>query len=141
MAPTKDEIKLWLDKTGRSREWLGAQCGGKSIHTVNNWLSTSVSVPSGALTIISRLMEDDAKLAASTRDKAPSQNLVLSISEEQFRRWEMAARAKNMSVIDYSIQALEQAAQSELESGQKDLDVAAQKKISGLSKIAASRKK
>ena len=137
MSPTKSEIKLWLKKRGHTREWLADQCGGVSKNTVNNWLSTSIDISSGNLTIIRRLMEDDEKASIDSQD-TPSHNLVLKISEEQFRRWENAARKKNLSILDYSINALEEAAQAELASGAEDLEAASDKKKSGLRKIAES---
>lgn len=106
MSPTKGEIKAWLKEFGHTREWLGQQCGNLTLKAVNNWLSTDRPIPSGALTLISRLMEDDeaADLQRKQLNLPANQIFSLEVSLEDFRRYSRAALAAGLTLEDWAIE-------------------------------------
>lgn len=83
--PTKDEIKAWLKAYNHTREWLGQQCGGIKLNTVNNWLSTQANIPDGTLALIRRLMEDDQHEEAERLRKTNPTNQLFSVEVDRFR--------------------------------------------------------
>ena len=112
MHPTKVEIKAWLKNAGHSREWLGEQCGGMSKNTVNNWLSTSINIPDGTLSLIARLMAEDVERA---KDKAdPLHHLILTVKLDEFRCWERAALRQSMTTTDYCVEAIREAYKADM---------------------------
>lgn len=112
MNPSKDKIKGWLKREGHSREWLGNQCGGMSKNTVNNWLSTSINIPEGTLSLIARLMADDAE---RHKDKAdPQHHLILTVPLDEFRTWEQAALLQGVTTTDYCVTAIREAYQQDM---------------------------
>lgn len=116
MDITKDDIKAWLKRFGRSREWLGEQCGGLSLKAVNNWLSTDRQVPPSALQVIRRLMADD-ELAEKQRqqDSEPQSHIVLKVDVAEFNAWEDIAIRKDppQTVTGYCLAAIRAAFQAE----------------------------
>lgn len=113
MEPTKDTIKAWLKKFGRSREWLGQQCG-KTKNTVNNWLSTNIEIPDSTLHLIARLMADDERAEAErvkSESTAPLSHLVIQVAVEEFNAWEQIAIHQNppRTVTDWALQAIRRA--------------------------------
>lgn len=84
MTPTKEDIKKWLKDIGKSREWLAKQCSTEK-GTVNNWLSPSGPFPAAAVLKIQQLM---ASVPVPRRD---FNRLVLEVSEERMKLYEMAA--------------------------------------------------
>lgn len=54
---SKQDIKDWLAKIGKDREWLAALCGVK-FDTINKWFSVSREFPAYALLIIGQKMKD-----------------------------------------------------------------------------------
>lgn len=113
MNPTKDEIKMWLKKSGHSREWLGQQCG-KTKNTVNNWLSTNIEIPDGTLALISRLMADDAASEIQRAQlKLPANQIFsLEVSLDDFRSYSRAALAAGLTLEEWAIDECNRAAQS-----------------------------
>lgn len=61
---SKTEIKEWLKKIGRNRQWLADQLG-VSKYAINNYLSTSIDIPSRAAGMISKLMQKEDQDSAS----------------------------------------------------------------------------
>lgn len=76
----KDSVKQWMDREGRTREWLAKQCN-VSAKTVSNWLTTDRSIPSKAVLIIERLMSETP---SGGTENVPGQNLVLSFNRQDF---------------------------------------------------------
>lgn len=114
MKPTKEKIKSWLKRFGHSREWLGEQCGGVSKNTVNNWLSTSISIPDSSLYLIGRLMEDDERAEAErlkSDSSVPQSHLVIQVDVEEFNAWERIAiqQTPPQTVTDWALQAIKDA--------------------------------
>lgn len=111
VTPTKKEIKSWLKKRGHTREWLGKQCGNTKKNTVNNWLSTSIAIPSAQLEIIRRLMAEDASRCETQAD--PQSHLVIRVGVDEFQRWEEAALIKDLTTTEYCIMAIREAYQND----------------------------
>ena len=112
MNPTKDKIKKWLKKEGHSREWLGKQCGGMSKNTVNNWLSTSISIPEATLSLIGRLIAEDEE---RHKDKAdPEHHLILTVPLVEFRSWEQAALLDGKTTTDYCVKSIRDAYKADM---------------------------
>ena len=109
---TKTEIKHWLRSAKLSRTWLADQCGVKK-NTVNNWLSTKISIPERALIQIERLMARTEKELADSLEPT-HQNLVLEVDVPTFERWSRAALKKGEIVTDYCHNAIEDAAHRDL---------------------------
>jgi len=108
MQPSKDEIKAWLKRFGRSREWLAEQCD-KSKNTVNNWLSTNIEIPAATLHLISRLMEDDQRAETERVDAAAPKlsHVVLRITTDELNEWSRAFKASNASTLeDWALEAI-----------------------------------
>lgn len=55
---TPQEIKDWMKRTGKTRQWL-AEMTLSSHHTVNGWLSAGKTIPAAKLEMIERLMGED----------------------------------------------------------------------------------
>lgn len=111
MEPSKEQIKTWMKRFSRSREWLAAQCG-KSKNTVNNWLSTNIEIPTDVLRLISHLI--DADEAAETERKNqegadPLQNLLVEVDVEEFKAWSRAALGKHQIVHEWALDAIRRA--------------------------------
>jgi hypothetical protein len=112
MTPTKDEIKAWLKRFGHSREWLGNACGGVSKSTVNNWLSTSISIPESSLHLIARLIADDESAEKQRQQSSQLQShLVIKVDVDEFNAWENIAIRKNpaQTVTEYCLAAIRSA--------------------------------
>lgn len=123
MSPTKSEIKTWLKRTGRNREWLGEQCGAKK-STVNNWLSTEIEVPAKALLIIEGLMRADAENAPAP---APVEqiDMPIRVSVQQFDAYTAAfKRSEQETLRGWMINRLDTAAADELGETSSHLKVA-----------------
>lgn len=106
--PDKDAVKSWLRSSGLDRAWLAARCGvGK--RTVDNWLSSPRAIPPKARLIISGLMRAPLPFPAAD---GPSQNLVLEVDGATFERWSRAALDRGMTLKEWAIDALSQAARS-----------------------------
>ncbi|MDB6080484.1 MAG: peptidase and domain protein [Akkermansiaceae bacterium] len=102
---SKDEIKAWLAANGRDRAWLAERCG-VSKSTVNNWLSTSISIPLKKLQMIDRLTVqlqsekiDERRAAGLLPEDA--NRFMLQFSEEDFARINDAANKRGMRIKDY----------------------------------------
>ncbi|GAA5117017.1 hypothetical protein JIN84_18050 [Luteolibacter yonseiensis] len=117
MHPTKEEIKEWLKRESHSREWLGEQCGGTKRRTVDNWLSSPQEIPDGMLTLIARLMADDAA-AAAARDKSESTDLErfsVELTTEEFDHINSAASSRQLLVRQWALEVLKEAARRDME--------------------------
>ena len=107
----KKEIKAWLRASGRDREWLGGQLGVAK-KTVDNWLSSPKEIPTGKLTLIQRLMQDDAA-AEARRSLAllpQSQIFSLEVDLPTYRAYSAAALADQRTLEQWAIHELNQAA-------------------------------
>lgn len=70
----KDNVKKWLAREGKTREWLAEQCD-VSVRTVNNWLGSERPIPAKAVLVIERLMNFQ-----QTPHPSAENNIVLSFS-------------------------------------------------------------
>lgn len=116
MSPTKKEVKDWLKRSGRNREWLGQQCGGVTERAVNNWLSTDRPIPAASLEIIRRLMEDDARAEAARKaTETPSlSHVTLRITTDELNEWSKAFKSSNAETLeDWALQMIREAYRSE----------------------------
>lgn len=111
MEPSKDEIKNWLSRHNRDRQWLADKLG-KKLGTVNNWLSTSISIPDGTLALIRRLIQDDTAAEAQRQRQLDPVNQVFSLEVDlpRFRRYSAAALAKQQTLENWAIQSLDELA-------------------------------
>ena len=103
----KDNIKAWLKRTGRSRDWLGQQLG-VSKKTVDNWLSVQ-EIPDGKLRLIERLMADDVAEDARQKQLSEPTNQVFSVEVDlmRFRRYNAAATAEGLLLEEWTIKTLD----------------------------------
>lgn len=108
MTPTKEDVKNWLKAIGKDRDWLAGECGTEK-GTVNNWLSPSGPFPANAILKIQTLMFQ----YGTARPAAPpiqTNRLVLEISEEQMRRYEVAASEKGVPLRRWLTELADEAA-------------------------------
>ena len=117
MTPTKDEIKAWLKRFGRSRDWLGQKCGNIEKRTVDNWLSSPKNIPDTALYIIARLMADDEAAEKQRQQSSePQSHLVIKVDVDEFNAWENIAVRKTpaQTVTEYCLAAIRSAFDEEM---------------------------
>lgn len=105
--PDKDDIKSWLRKHEIDRFWLAERCGVTK-RTVDNWLSTPRTIPPKARLIISGLIHT----LQPVPEEVVLQNLVLEIDVDTFDRWSLTALECGMTVKEWAIDVLDQAARS-----------------------------
>lgn len=110
MEITKDSVKEWLSAHRRQRSWLAEKCGA-STKTINNWLSTDRGIPSKAVMIIQKLMEEDA-LADQAK---PPHNLVLEFDDDEYEPIEKAALNAQRTVRDWAKRTLNDIASESVE--------------------------
>lgn len=108
----KERIKQWLRAQLRSRSWLAEQCGVKK-RTVDNWLSSPQAIPAKALRIIERLMSSDADKPDASG--VPDNLLILSVNQERFTAYNRASLAEGMTIADWALHALDEAAAEDAE--------------------------
>lgn len=111
MEVTQKSVKQWLKKTDRTRPWLAEQCEVE-LFTVNNWLSTSRGIPKRAESLIDRLMSEDARKEAEAQ--APTQNLVLEFTVQEFDAISEAALSDGLKPKDWSEKQLLLLAQQDM---------------------------
>lgn len=109
----KDQIKAWLKAKNHTREWLGEQIGVKP-KTVDNWLSSPREIPSGKLTIIERLMQEDEAAEAQRRLQLLPTNQIFSLEVDlpRFRAYSAAALANDQTLEQWAIAELNAAAEA-----------------------------
>lgn len=112
VEPSKDQIKAWLKKFGRDREWLAKQTFIRSKRTVDNWLSSPKEIPEDKLGIIARLMSDDEAEEARRRQQLDPVAQVFSIEVDlpTFRAYGQAAKAHHLTIEEWAIAELNAAA-------------------------------
>ena len=112
MTITKDNIKTWLKKSGRDRDWLGEELG-VSKRTVDNWLSIQ-DIPDGKLRLIERLMADDQAEEARRKQLSEPTNQIFSleVSLPRFRRYSTAAATARQTLEHWAIQSLDEMAET-----------------------------
>jgi len=115
----KEEIKSWLKSENHEREWLAEQLGVNK-RTVDNWLSSPKEIPSGKLTRIKRLMEDDATAAAkrSLQLLPQAQFFSLEVDLPRFRAYSAAALAAGKTLEQWCIDSLNELAAEYHRTGQ-----------------------
>ena len=111
MQDEKDQVKSWLKATQRDREWLGWELGVTK-RAVDNWLSTSNPIPAAKLSLIKRLMADDDAAAARRKQQLDpiAQVFSLEVDLPTFRAYSAAAKAAHLTLEEWSIDELNQAA-------------------------------
>lgn len=109
----KEEIKAWLKRTNREREWLGEQVGVAK-RTVDNWLSSPKEIPTGKLNLIQRLMQEDQAREAARRLALLPQSQIFSLEVDlpTFRAYSAAAKADGKTLEEWSIDELNAAAEA-----------------------------
>lgn len=107
----KEQIKTWLRRTNRTRDWLGEQTSSKK-QTVNNWLSTRQKIPDGKLLLIQRLMADDEEVESVERRKLFPTNQIFSLEVDlpTYRAYSEAAKEARQTLEEWSITELNEAA-------------------------------
>lgn len=105
----KERIKQWLKAERQTRQWLAEHCG-VSKKTVDNWLSSPKPVPPKALLIIERLMAKSVEREAGAG--LPDHILVLRVDEEDFDRFNRASLDEGLTMRDWAVQALIEAAEA-----------------------------
>lgn len=115
----KEEIKSWLKSENHEREWLAEQLGVNK-RTVDNWLSSPKEIPSGKLTRIKRLMEDDAAAAEkrSLQLRPQAQFFSLEVNLPRFRAYSAAALAAGKTLEQWCIDSLNELAAEYHRTGQ-----------------------
>lgn len=103
MDLTKEDIKRWVDVPSRGREWLAAKCStpdnATAVGTVNNWLTTKkVKIPSRALLIIQKLMEETA--AQERAQEGLPERISIEASREEFTAWDRASRKDDAESLE-----------------------------------------
>lgn len=113
MDTSKEGIKAWLASyPDRDRNWLAEKCG-VSKNTVNNWLSTSIELPSKTILIIENLMRADAE--AQPGEPVKLVNLPVECSPAQFDLYTRAFRRSEQEHFrDWITTRLDAAADEEL---------------------------
>lgn len=106
-----DDIKAWLKRTNRDREWLGSQLGVTK-RTVDNWLSAGQSIPEAKAALIQRLMDDDAAQEAKRRQQIAPINQLFSVEVDlpRFRRYSAAALARQQTLEQWAVTSLDEMA-------------------------------
>ena len=106
-----DEIKDWLKRHQRSREWLGQQTDTHK-RTVDNWLSAGQPIPDSKLSLIKRLISDDDAQETTRRQKLLPQSQIFSLEVDlpTFRSYSAAALADGKTLEKWSIDELNAAA-------------------------------
>lgn len=94
MTLTKEDVKNWLKSIGKDRDWLAGECGTEK-GTVNNWLSPSGPFPANAILKIHSLMSRYQTVHPENAN-TELHRLVLEITEERMRGYELAASAQGM---------------------------------------------
>lgn len=117
---TPEEIKAWLKRIGKSREWLGEKCG-VSKRSVDNWLSTGTPIPYAKWQTIERLMHESGDLPAppppppaGTLDFSGVQIVAFPVTAQEMAEIEQAAELSGMTpqefcrkaVVDYTAEVL-----------------------------------
>jgi len=92
------EIISWLKAIQEDRFWLAESCGVQK-RTVDNWLSSSRSIPRKAQLIIKALMV--SKPGSTVAIAGVSQNLVLHFSEKEFESICDIARVLEVSPVQW----------------------------------------
>jgi hypothetical protein len=108
-----DEIKAWLKQTNRDRTWLGEQTGVTK-RSVDNWLSAGQPIPEAKQFLIRRLMADDEAAEQRQAQQRLPQNQIFSleVTLAQHRRYAEAARKRQKTVEQWSIEELDAAAEA-----------------------------
>lgn len=104
---TRDEIKAWLKRTGRTRQDLAAAVG-LSKGTVNNWLSGADPIPAPKQQLIERLMKESDPGAASAPATPSTEELTaiaLMMTREQRAYLTAAARRCGQTLEEFILTA------------------------------------
>lgn len=112
----KEQIKQWLKKNNRTREWLGSQVG-VSKKAVDNWLSSPKAIPLGKLNLIQRLIQDDEVAEAARRQQFTPTAQVFSVEVDlpTFRAYSSAALAAGLTLEQWTIDELNAAAEAAMQ--------------------------
>jgi hypothetical protein len=110
---SKEEIKTWLKRYNRERQWLADQIGINK-RTVDNWLSSPKEIPEGKLKLIERLMQDDEAAEAQRRLQLLPQAQIFSVEVDlpTFRAYSAAALASDQTLEQWAIHELNAAAEA-----------------------------
>ncbi|WP_455563651.1 hypothetical protein [Akkermansia massiliensis] len=117
MTPSKEEIKSWLKKIGKDREWLAKQCGAKSKRTVEKWFETKGTIPAKAILKINELMHQMQQQPAGQPCNLPNLEnrgkMELRLDYEAQRRVEREALRLCMELSTYCTLAVEWCSEQE----------------------------
>ena len=103
-----EEIKVWLRRTNRDRQWLADQCG-VSKRTVDNWLSAGQTMSAAVTKLIATLMAADIQRIAEQPPKLLNA-FVLEVDEPTFEAYNRAANARGLLMKPWAISELDRAA-------------------------------
>lgn len=103
---TKQEIRAWLRKRDRNRQWLADACSVK-LATVNDWFTQRGIIPDAKQSLIRQLMEADATpIAAVTPLPTDGVTAVAVMMQKSERALIMeAARLSNTSFEQFILEA------------------------------------
>jgi hypothetical protein len=104
----KEQIKDWLRSNSRDRQWLADRCGVTK-RTVDNWLSTSIEIPTAAARLIATLMATDIQRISELPPKLMNA-FVLEVDEPTFEAYNRAANAQGLLMKPWAISELDRAA-------------------------------
>lgn len=117
MTPSKEEIKSWLKKIGKDREWLAKQCGAKSKRTVEKWFETKGTIPAKAILKINELMHQTQQQLSGQLNNLPNLDnrgkMELRLDYETQRRVEREALRLCMELSAYCTLAVEWCSEQE----------------------------
>lgn len=105
-TPTKEEIKLWLDRKENGYMWLAGVLA-VSYQTIRAWMSTR-SIPTAKLARIAEIMEAEAHPSAESRPASPHDGVtaVAVMMQKSERALIMeAARLSNTSFEQFILEA------------------------------------
>lgn len=116
----KEEIKQWLADHGKDRQWLADQLG-LTKSTVNNWLSTTLTIPEGKQAVIRRIFAAEEAAEKNRLQQLQPQNQIFSVEVTlaEFRLISQAAKEANQTIEEWSRETLSDAALSETEERNK----------------------
>jgi response regulator of citrate/malate metabolism len=112
----KERIKAWLKAYNHERDWLAEKLDVKK-RTVDNWLSSPQEIPSGKLTLIERLMQDDEAAESARRQKLipTAQVFSLEVDLPTFRAYCAASLQHGQTLEQWAIDELNAAAESAMQ--------------------------
>jgi len=107
----KDIIKRWLKSHAKDRDWLGEKIGVNK-RTVDNWLSSPKIIPPVKMALINRVIDDEEAAEARRKQQLDpiAQVFSLEVDLPTFRAYSAAAKAAHLTIEEWSIDELNQAA-------------------------------